>query len=140
METKLSCLVSMFETAGAESEDVFDHVLQFLRSVPDDKRQQCCQIAALFLSSHTYCDFLAVLKQTDHIEEMDLPIFQPCRPADDSEQVSALSELMTNSVYTCRKCGSKRVKVTTRQTRSADEGMTEFICCVDCGFVRKTNS
>lgn len=36
-------------------------------------------------------------------------------------------------VYTCRKCKSKKTLSYGIQTRSADEPMTMFIKCVDCG-------
>jgi len=32
----------------------------------------------------------------------------------------------------CRKCGSARIVVEQKQTRSADEGFTTFFTCVDC--------
>ncbi|MCQ2816197.1 MAG: hypothetical protein MJ252_02915 [archaeon] len=35
--------------------------------------------------------------------------------------------------YTCGKCGSKRCVNKQLQTRSADEPMTNFVRCIDCG-------
>lgn len=40
----------------------------------------------------------------------------------------------------CRRCGSARLLVTTRQLRRADEGMTEIRRCKDCGHISKVNS
>ena len=40
----------------------------------------------------------------------------------------------------CRRCGSSRLLVTTRQLRRADEGMTEIRICKNCGHVTKINS
>lgn len=40
----------------------------------------------------------------------------------------------------CRRCGSKRLLVTTKQLRRADEGMTELRQCQDCGHVSRSNS
>jgi DNA-directed RNA polymerase subunit M/transcription elongation factor TFIIS len=40
----------------------------------------------------------------------------------------------------CRRCGSSRLFVTTRQLRRADEGMTEIRLCKNCGHVTKVNS
>jgi len=41
-------------------------------------------------------------------------------------------EAMTDS-FTCRKCHSKKCSYYALQTRSADEPMTLFITCLDCG-------
>ena len=35
--------------------------------------------------------------------------------------------------FTCRKCKSKRCSYYQLQTRSADEPMTTFVTCIDCG-------
>ena len=35
--------------------------------------------------------------------------------------------------FTCRKCRSKRCSYYQLQTRSADEPMTTFVTCIDCG-------
>ena len=39
----------------------------------------------------------------------------------------------TSGVYKCRKCGGNKTTQSEMQTRSADEPMTLFIHCVDCG-------
>ena len=36
-------------------------------------------------------------------------------------------------MYTCGRCGSKKIKNSEAQTRSADEPMTQFFTCLDCG-------
>ena len=41
-------------------------------------------------------------------------------------------EAMTDA-YKCRKCGSRSCSYYEVQTRSADEPMTQFISCLDCG-------
>ena len=41
--------------------------------------------------------------------------------------------------FTCRKCKSKRCTYTAVQTRSADEPMTIFVSCLDCGQRWKTS-
>lgn len=38
-----------------------------------------------------------------------------------------------SSLFRCRKCGSKNVTFYQQQTRSADEPMTNFCNCLDCG-------
>ena len=35
--------------------------------------------------------------------------------------------------FKCRSCGYTKAHLVTRQTRSADEGMTHFIICLNCG-------
>lgn len=45
-----------------------------------------------------------------------------------------------SGVFTCRRCGSRAVTVTTVQVRSADEGMTEVRTCRDCGNVSRINA
>lgn len=40
----------------------------------------------------------------------------------------------------CRRCGSARLTVRTRQLRRADEGATELRTCRDCGHVTRINS
>jgi transcription elongation factor S-II len=35
--------------------------------------------------------------------------------------------------YTCRKCGSNKCSYYQLQTRSADEPMTTYVTCIDCG-------
>lgn len=39
----------------------------------------------------------------------------------------------TEGVYTCRKCKGKKTTQFEMQTRSADEPMTLFITCLNCG-------
>lgn len=38
-----------------------------------------------------------------------------------------------NGLYKCRKCGSMSTALSSKQTRSADEGATNYIMCLDCG-------
>lgn len=42
--------------------------------------------------------------------------------------------------FKCRKCGYDKASIETRQTRSADEGMTHFIICLKCGKMIKIGS
>jgi transcription elongation factor S-II len=39
---------------------------------------------------------------------------------------------VTDGIFQCRKCGSKKTTYYSLQTRSADEPMTNFITCVHC--------
>ena len=71
-------------------------------------------------------------------------IEQPIR-----NEVTNLSEVMEwkeenlrSSIkdFKCSKCGYDKAHLETRQTRSADEGMTHFITCLRCGKMRKIGS
>ncbi|MHA1732083.1 MAG: RPA12/RPB9/RPC11 RNA polymerase family protein [Promethearchaeota archaeon] len=42
--------------------------------------------------------------------------------------------------FRCPRCGFDRATLQTRQTRSADEGMTHFIICLKCGKMIKIGS
>ena len=39
----------------------------------------------------------------------------------------------STDTFTCRKCKSKKCTHYEMQTRSADESMTVFVSCIDCG-------
>jgi len=58
------------------------------------------------------------------------------------EEVTNLSDIMTwkeknlkSTIknFKCPTCGYNKAHLETRQTRSADEGMTHFIICLKCG-------
>ena len=64
-------------------------------------------------------------------------------------EVTTLSEFMAwkeenlrSSIkdFKCHRCGYNKAHLETRQTRSADEGMTHFITCLKCGKMRKIGS
>jgi len=40
----------------------------------------------------------------------------------------------TTDAFTCKKCNSKKSKISEKQTRSGDEPATVFVTCVTCGF------
>ena len=42
--------------------------------------------------------------------------------------------------FVCPQCGYNKAHLETRQTRSADEGMTHFIICLKCGKMKKIGS
>ena len=50
----------------------------------------------------------------------------------DKLKYSIKPEAMTDT-FKCRKCGSRSTSYYEVQTRSADEPMTQFITCLDCG-------
>ncbi len=58
------------------------------------------------------------------------------------DEVTNLTEVMkwkeknlksTIKNFKCPRCGYSKAHLVTRQTRSADEGMTHFIICLKCG-------
>jgi len=50
----------------------------------------------------------------------------------DKTKYETTMEAMTDT-FTCRKCRSKKCNYYQQQTRSADEPMTTFVSCIDCG-------
>ena len=42
--------------------------------------------------------------------------------------------------FKCKSCGYDKAHLETRQTRSADEGMTHFKTCLKCGKMKKIGS
>ena len=50
----------------------------------------------------------------------------------DSSKYETVVEASTDT-FTCRKCRSKKCTYYALQTRSADEPMTIFVTCIDCG-------
>ena len=51
----------------------------------------------------------------------------------DAEAEYRASRAADSGMYYCGKCRSKKVSVRFMQTRGADEPMTEFYTCMDCG-------
>jgi len=49
------------------------------------------------------------------------------------EQAQAALDAEYNGMFKCRRCGKNKVTYTQAQTRSADEPMTTFFCCLACG-------
>jgi DNA-directed RNA polymerase subunit M/transcription elongation factor TFIIS len=48
------------------------------------------------------------------------------------ERGNVVLECRTSEMYTCRKCGQRRTKVYTKQTRGLDEQVTVLIKCMNC--------
>lgn len=44
----------------------------------------------------------------------------------------------TEGFFTCKKCKSKKTTFYQQQTRGADEPMTNFVTCLDCGHQMKS--
>jgi transcription elongation factor S-II len=56
----------------------------------------------------------------------------------DRNKMNPQVEAMTD-IFKCRKCKSKQCSFYQLQTRSADEPMTIFVTCIDCGARWKTS-
>lgn len=50
-----------------------------------------------------------------------------------NEQCGITGDLLTASLFTCGRCKSVKTTSTQKQTRSADEPMTVFVLCLNCG-------
>lgn len=48
------------------------------------------------------------------------------------EKVDDVQEEISEGLFQCKRCGSKKTTYYSLQTRSADEPMTNFITCVSC--------
>ena len=49
------------------------------------------------------------------------------------KQVEFVDDDIQEGIFKCRKCSSRKTTYYSLQTRSADEPMTNFITCIDCG-------
>ena len=49
------------------------------------------------------------------------------------EEAKAKMDADYVGMFKCRRCGKNKVTYTSAQTRSADEPMTNFFCCLSCG-------
>jgi len=65
----------------------------------------------------------------DH--EFNNPIWIKYREKEKKRE-SVLESRKGNSNVRCAKCGKRNTEVTFAQTRSADEGMTQFFTCLEC--------
>uniref|UniRef100_A0A7S2YJE2 TFIIS-type domain-containing protein n=1 Tax=Entomoneis paludosa TaxID=265537 RepID=A0A7S2YJE2_9STRA len=50
-----------------------------------------------------------------------------------NEMCGIKGELLQASLFTCGRCKSTKTTSTQKQTRSADEPMTVFVFCMNCG-------
>ena len=114
--------------------------------------QFCDECGAMMLPSNVNnrkvfkckCGFTKPILENDDSYVIKTKIEQPIR-----NEVTNLTEVMKwkeenlrSSIkdFKCRKCGYDKAHLETRQTRSADEGMTHFIICLKCGKMKKIGS
>jgi len=50
-----------------------------------------------------------------------------------NKQCGIVGDLLKASLFTCGRCKSIKTTSTQKQTRSADEPMTVFVFCLNCG-------
>lgn len=55
------------------------------------------------------------------------------------QQVQTQQQGTPTNQFLCTKCGQRKCIFSTAQTRSADEGMTTFVSCLNCGKTWKMN-
>ena len=48
-----------------------------------------------------------------------------------------LNTIETTDIHKCPKCGERKSVEYQKQTRAADESMTTFVTCIECGYVMK---
>ena len=79
---------------------------------------------------------LEYLRTLGHIRQYNDndPLLSEARSHDELRDELYLDpETVTENEYQCKKCTSRRVARSTKQTRSADEGASVFLRCTACG-------
>ena len=61
------------------------------------------------------------------------PILEKVAMKQLKRQMTVDVDTIPDGAFECRKCRSKKCQYTQLQTRSADEPMTTFVCCYNCG-------
>jgi len=87
-------------------------------------------------------DYLINALNTDEISLEDLPLIKPqiLNKKQWDHIVKRLeyidfkkNNMATTDIYQCKKCKERKCHIYQAQTRSADEPMTTFVTCVNCG-------
>ena len=105
------------------------------------------RLRSLLINLSNNESFLKLLKETKDVKETINMTHQEINPsrwqklidkkiARDKSNYERKMESSTN-MFTCRKCKSKNCTYYEMQTRSADEPMTTFVTCNDCGLRKK---
>jgi transcription elongation factor S-II len=88
--------------------------------------------------------FKQFVKETENVEEVINMTHQEINPQRwkklmEKKAARDIERKLESStdMFTCRKCKSKNCTYVEMQTRSADEPMTTFVTCLDCGANRK---
>jgi len=75
-------------------------------------------------------------KRTDTIQKLQDSMRLDWDDANENkinEQCGITGDLLKASLFTCGRCKSIKTTSTQKQTRSADEPMTVFVFCLNCG-------
>lgn len=77
--------------------------------------------------------YLTTFDDQTEIDRFHLPSFDPIKQKFKKNYENIVKPIeITEGIYKCFKCGSKKTKFTQGGTRSADEPLTVFIECTNC--------
>lgn len=72
-------------------------------------------------------------KMVNDIQESRRLDWEQANESKINEMCGITGDLLNASLFTCGRCNSIKTTSTQKQTRSADEPMTVFVLCLDCG-------
>ena len=88
-------------------------------------------IKNLILEKKIKAHDLAFMKHQDMLPDKWNPIIEDLKIKNQNKYIPKIEASTDN--FTCRKCKSKECSYYQLQTRSADESMTTFVTCINCG-------
>jgi transcription elongation factor S-II len=75
----------------------------------------------------------ARLQEAQKLQESKRLDWEQANESKINEMCGITGELLKASLFTCSRCKSTKTTSTQKQTRSADEPMTVFVFCTNCG-------
>jgi len=145
--TKLNDLICDFPTSVDIEKGVFEHSLVYVKTNNINKKLVSSvynyKISSLIRTMKLNEELISDIKNFI-IKPRMLAFFQPSQLypknwktilAKQQLTQEKQNTLPTTDMYKCRKCGMKKCTVSFLQTRSIDEPMTIFVCCVSCKAV-----
>ena len=106
-------------------------IISIYSNIKSDSYIQNKEFKNKILSGEINSDKIADLSSFDIFPEVWKELID-IKTKKDKLKYELKPEAMTD-VFKCRKCGSRSCSYYEVQTRSADEPMTQFINCLDCG-------